>query len=109
MLLFFATLGAMVDLRTIFATLLGGAMLPFIAILLTTQLVFTLLVGHKLFKIPLWAVLVAANANVGGPATAAAMAAARGWRQAFAPAVATGIFGYSIATLIGVAIGIFLA
>jgi uncharacterized membrane protein len=37
------------------------------------------------------------------------MAAARGWRQAFAPAVATGIFGYSIATLIGVAIGNFLA
>ena len=109
MLLFFATLGAMVDLRTIFATLSGGAMLPFIAILLTTQLVFTLLVGHKLLKIPLWAVLVAANANVGGPATAAAMAAARGWRQAFAPAVATGIFGYSIATLIGVAIGNFLA
>jgi len=109
MLVFFATLGAMVDLRTIFATLSGGAMLPFIAILLTTQLAFTLLVGHKLLKIPLWAVLVAANANVGGPATAAAMAAARGWRQGFAPAVATGIFGYSIATLIGVAIGNFLA
>jgi uncharacterized membrane protein len=83
--------------------------LPFIAILLTTQLIFALFIGHKLLKIPMWAVLIAANANVGGPATAAAMAAARGWHQAFAPAVATGIFGYSIATLIGVAIGKFLA
>ena len=54
-------------------------------------------------------VLVDDCSRDGSPSIAAALAAARGWRQAFAPAVATGIFGYSIATLIGVAIGNFLA
>ena len=74
-------------------------------ILLVTQLLFTLVVGHKLLKIPLWAVLVATNANVGGPATAAALASARGWLRATSPAVMTGIFGYSVATLIGMCVG----
>ena len=105
MLMFFATLGAMADLRSVFTALAGGSMLTFIGILLTVQLLFTLAVGHKIFKLPLWAVLIAANANVGGPATAAAMASAKGWKRAVSPAIVTGIFGYSIATFIGVAVG----
>ena len=103
MLVFFATLGAMVDLRS--GALASLPILAFIGMLLVTQLVFTLLVGHKLLKIPLWAVLVATNANVGGPATAAALASARGWHRATSPAVMTGIFGYSVATLIGMCVG----
>ena len=105
MLLFFATLGATADLRTVFNALTGGSMLMFIAILLATQLMFTLFVGNKVLQLPLWAVLIAANANVGGPATAAAMATAKGWKRAVTPAIMTGIFGYSIATFIGVAVG----
>ena len=109
MLLFFATLGATADLRTVFNALAGGSMLMFIVILLATQLIFTLFVGHKVLKLPLWAVLIASNANVGGPATAAAMANAKGWKSAVTPAIVTGIFGYSIATFIGVAVGKILA
>ena len=41
------------------------------------------------------------NAAVGGPATAAAMAAARGWTRAVQPAVLTGTLGYVVGTPLG--------
>lgn len=105
MLLFFATLGAMADLRVVFNALTCGSMILFIATLLSVQLAFSIVVGHKLLRLPLWSVLTAANANVGGPATAAAMTSARGWHRATAPAILTGVIGYSVATIIGVTVG----
>lgn len=107
MLVFFATLGANADLRTI--AISGLPMALFITIQLATQLVFSLLVGHVMLKLPLWACIISANSNVGGPATAAAMAAARRWDRAVNPAILTGTIGYSIATLIGVQVGRLLA
>ena len=107
MLVFFATLGANADLRSIAVS--GLPMALFIAIQLTTQLSFSLIFGHIVLKLPLWACIISANSNVGGPATAAAMAAARGWDRAINPAILTGTIGYSIATLIGVQIGRILA
>lgn len=47
--------------------------------------------------------LTASNANVGGPATAAAMAAARGWSSMIRPAMLTGSLGYAVGTAIGIA------
>ncbi len=38
-----------------------------------------------------------------GPTTAAGMAAAKGWRSSLTPALLIGIFGYTIATFVGVA------
>jgi uncharacterized membrane protein len=38
---------------------------------------------------------------VGGPATAAAMASARGWAAAVQPAIVVGTVGYAIGTPIG--------
>jgi len=107
MLIFFATLGANADLRSI--AIAGAPMAAFITIQLATQLTFSLIVGHKLLKLPLWAVIISANANVGGPATAAAMAAARRWDRAINPAILVGTVGYAIATLIGVQVGRALA
>ena len=49
-------------------------------------------------------VLTASNANVGGPATAAAMAASRGWPQMVRPAMLTGSLGYAVGTAIGCAV-----
>jgi uncharacterized membrane protein len=46
-------------------------------------------------------ILVAANANVGGSATAAAMASAKGWTSLMQAAILTGVLGYTIATPIG--------
>ena len=43
----------------------------------------------------------ASNANVGGPTTAAAMASSKRWKSLVLPALLTGVFGYTIATFVG--------
>lgn len=53
-------------------------------------------------------VLIASNANVGGPTTAAGMAAAKDWDRLLIPALLIGVFGYSIATFVSLAVGHFL-
>lgn len=50
-------------------------------------------------------VLLASNANVGGPTTAAGMATAKGWRSSLTPAILVGTFGYAIATFVCVVLG----
>lgn len=63
------------------------------------------LAGGRLLRLPMQAVLIASNANVGGPATAAAMATSKGWQHMVQPAMLTGSLGYAIATAIGCAMG----
>lgn len=47
--------------------------------------------------------LVASSAAIGGPATAAALAQAMGWRSLLAPSLLVGNIGYAIATFAGIA------
>lgn len=47
--------------------------------------------------------LVASSAAIGGPATAAALAQAMGWRSLLAPSLLVGNIGYAIATFAGLA------
>ena len=54
--------------------------------------------------ISLQSLLIASNANIGGPGTAMAMASAMGWSHLLPAAAACGTVGYSSATLIGVAL-----
>ena len=103
MLTFFAALGAVADPRV--AIVSGGATFAFIAVQLATHVAFTLVVGVGVLRVPMWAVLVGSNACVGGPATAAAMAAARGWGAAVQPAVVAGTLGYVVGTPLGCAAG----
>ena len=63
------------------------------------------LAAGRFLHLPMQAILIASNANVGGPATAAAMASAKGWQHMIQPAVLTGSLGYSIATSIGLCMG----
>eukprot|EP00898_Chlorokybus_atmophyticus_P008337 jgi/Chlat1/8504/Chrsp80S00639 len=52
--------------------------------------------------------LMASNANVGGPTTAAGMASAKGWRTLVMPGILAGILGYAVATFVSIAIGFVL-
>ena len=102
MMLFFATIGAVAG--SLSALRGSGWLLIFIAIQLSIQLGVSLFLG-RLCRIPMPIILIAANANVGGPATAAAMAGAKGWKTLVQPAVLTGALGYAIANGIGWAMG----
>ena len=71
------------------------------------HLSFLLLAG-KIFKLDLAELVIASNANMGGPTTAAAMAIARKWKALVIPAILCGTLGYAVATFIGVAVGYWL-
>ena len=103
MLAFFAALGACADPGA--AVVSGGPTFAFIAVQLATHVAFALVVGAGVLRMPTWAVLVGSNACVGGPATAAAMASARGWGDAVQPAVVAGTLGYVVGTPLGCAVG----
>ena len=59
----------------------------------------------KLFKFDLEDAIIASNANIGGPTTAAGMAIAQGWTELVGPAMLTGTFGYVIGTYLGIIVG----
>ncbi len=60
------------------------------------------LIGGKLGKFNLEEIIIASNANIGGPTTAAAMAISKGWTELVAPAMLVGVFGYVIGTPLGI-------
>ncbi|KAH9298675.1 hypothetical protein KI387_030357, partial [Taxus chinensis] len=78
----------------------GGPLFVFISILISIHLAITLFIGRWL-KFPLRVILVASNANIGGPATAAAMANCRNWKELVQPAILVGTLGYTIGTAVG--------
>jgi len=47
--------------------------------------------------------MIASNACILGPAPAAALAASKGWRALVTPGILVGLFGYAVATFIGIA------
>ena len=101
MYVFFAVIGAGADLGQVL-----GAALPatlFLVVLILVHLGLLLVVG-RLLRLDLAEVMVASNACILGPPTAAALAASRGWRELVMPGMLVGILGYSIGTFIGVGI-----
>jgi uncharacterized membrane protein len=95
---FFAAVGASADIKAAFKG--GPALLLFIAVLLAVHLSVVLGIG-SLLKVPTRELLLASNACVGGPATAAAMADAKGWKDLVQPSIFVGTVGYLIGTAIG--------
>lgn len=93
--LFFAALGAGVSVADI--GMGGGGVFVLCFITLVVHALFMSL-AWRMGGIPGRECLVASNANVGGPTTAAAFAAAQGWTALVAPAAFVGAVGYAIAT-----------
>jgi len=102
MMVFFAAIGASANVGVVLRQ--GPRLFVFAGLILFVHLV-TILVAGKLARLDLAEIVVASNANMGGPTTAAAMATARGWSALVTPAVLCGTLGYAVATFLGVAIG----
>ena len=65
-------------------------------------------IGAKLCKATLEDAIVASNANIGGPTTAAGMAISQGWTELVGPAMLVGVLGYVIGNYLGTMVGIIL-
>lgn len=72
----------------------------FCLIMAIGNVIFTMVLG-KLFRLDLEELLLAINATLGGPPTAAAMAASRGWKPLVLPGLLAGLWGYIIGTPLG--------
>ncbi len=105
MQIFFAAIGASANIKVVLEV--GPVLFLFAGVILIIHLLFILTTG-KILKLDLKEIIIASNANMGGPTTAAAMAASRKWNDLVLPAILCGTLGYSIATFIGAAVGYWL-
>ena len=99
MLVFFASLGARADfIGTIDS---APVMFAFVAIVIAVHAGVLFGVG-KFLNLTLPELITASNACILGPATAAGLAANKGWNGLVTPGILVGILGYAVANFIGV-------
>ena len=101
MYVFFAIIGVGANIADIIGPALP--MLMFIVVMVAVHIGLMLVVG-RILRLDLAEVMIASNACILGPAPAAALAASKGWRPLVTPGMLVGLFGYAIATFIGVAL-----
>ncbi len=80
------------------------ALFLFTALMVLINMIFCFL-GGKLLKFDLEDCILASNANIGGPTTAAGMAISQGWADLVGPTMLVGSLGYVVGTYAGVIIG----
>lgn len=81
---------------------------PLLLVYTTIMVVINMLVtfgAGKLLKFDLEECILASNANIGGPTTAAAMAISKGWTSLIAPIMLVGTLGYIIGNYFGILLG----
>ncbi|MFC4558275.1 DUF819 domain-containing protein [Virgibacillus kekensis] len=72
----------------------------FMGIIIFFNMLITFTFG-RIFKFSLEEMILASNANAGGPTTAAAFAIAKGWTKLIAPIMLVGTLGYVIGNYLG--------
>ncbi|WP_042347790.1 DUF819 family protein [Bacillus massiliigorillae] len=100
--LFFVVIGIPASISMIIKQ--APLLLVFVLIMVVVNMLVSLGLG-KVFKFSLEEIIVASNANIGGPTTAAAMAISKGWTKLIAPIMLVGTLGYIVGNYIGSAIG----
>lgn len=100
--IFFVVIGVPASIPVILSK--SPLLLVFCAIMVLINMLITLIFG-KLLKFNLEEVLLASNANIGGPTTAAAMAIAKGWNALIIPIILVGTLGYVIGNYFGIFMG----
>ena len=79
-------------------------LLAFTGIMVIVNMLFCF-VGGKLLHFDLEDIILASNANIRGPTTAAGMAISQGWSALVGPVMLVGTFGYVIGTYLGILVG----
>lgn len=96
--LFFVVIGIPASISLIITQ--APLLFVFVFIIAMVNLAITMGVG-KLFKFSVEEVVLACNANIGGPTTAAALAISKGWTNLVGPILVIGTVGYVIGNYIG--------
>ena len=97
--LFFFVIGAPASVGVLIRN--APILLLFCMIIVLVNMLFCFL-GGKLLKFDLEEIILASNANIGGPTTAAAFAIAKRWPELVLPAILIGTLGYVIGNYYGV-------
>lgn len=104
--LFFVVIGIPASIPLIIQN--APLLLVFVFIIVVVNMAVSLTAG-KLLNYYLEEILLASNANVGGPTTAAAMAIAKGWKDLIGPILVVGTLGYIIGNYIGTTLGLWFS
>jgi uncharacterized membrane protein len=100
-LLFLASNGASSVIANIVAV---GPPIFYFAVITVAIHGLVIFVGGRLVGLDLKTLAIASQANVGGPASAMALASARGYTDRLLPGVAVGLLGYAVGNYLGLAV-----
>lgn len=103
--LFLFVIGVPANIYTVLTK--SPLLLVLTAIMVCVNMLFCF-IGAKLLKFNLEDAIIASNANIGGPTTAAGMAISQGWTALVGPAMLIGTLGYVIGNYMGTIVAIAL-
>lgn len=101
MFIFLASVGATADVWKLIE--IGPVLFVFAAVIVSVHLVVLLGAG-RLLGLDIAELAMASAVCIGGPASAAALASAKGWRDLLTPGVLAGSFGYAVGSFVGMAV-----